>query len=351
MATRELPQEELTERLGLEADQFNALIVGHTRITVGIAQALAETLGSSPRFWLARDKSYVRELARLGGAGPADENSWVTAMPTRSMKRYGWLPPTARGKSLRSHLLEFFDCASLQDWGIRYSSGVGEVAFRTSLAFPDDGMATLVWLRAGEKQSETLPVREYVPERFKAILPALKKLSAFKHPGSFLPRIQSACSTVGVAVTTSRAPEGCRASGASWFNRRGNPVIHLSFRHLSEDHFWFTFFHEAGHVVLHGESHIDGEGSSTVAADQKVKEAEANSFAQDTLLAPDVREQLMAGRPNRSTVVAAARASNVTPGIVVGQLENAGVVAHGKFSFLKRRYQWRRDSHIPVLRD
>ena len=57
MATRELPQEELTERLGLEADQFNALIVGHTRITVGIAQALAETLGSSPRFWLARDKS------------------------------------------------------------------------------------------------------------------------------------------------------------------------------------------------------------------------------------------------------------------------------------------------------
>jgi HTH-type transcriptional regulator / antitoxin HigA len=153
IATCEVPPEELADRLGLRADQFEALIGGRTRITMAIAEVLAETLGSSPRFWLARDKSYVRELARLGASGPLEEDSWVATMPTKSMKRYGWLPQTARGRSLRSHLLGFFDCASLQEWGARYSSGVGEVAFRTSLAFPADGMATLVWLRAGEKQA------------------------------------------------------------------------------------------------------------------------------------------------------------------------------------------------------
>jgi HTH-type transcriptional regulator / antitoxin HigA len=195
-----------------------------------------------------------------------------------------------------------------------------------------------------------LRLGKYNRKQFKAILPTLKKLSAFKHPKSFLPRIQSACSAVGVAVTTSRAPEGCRASGASWFNRNGNPVIHLSFRHLSEDHFWFSFFHEAGHVVLHGQSHIDGEGASVLAADQTEREAEANAFAEGTLLSSDVRERLMATRPGRAAIIAAARESNVTPGIVVGQLENAGVLSHGKMSFLKRRYHWEHDPYVPTLR-
>lgn len=351
LAVREVSSEELAERIGLRGKQFEALIAGRSRITLEIAEGLAEVLGSSARFWLARDKSYVRELARLGATGAVDEESWIASMPTKSMKRYGWLPHGTRGPSLRSHLLEFFDCATLQEWGGRYSSGVGEVAFRTSLAFAADGMATLVWLRAGERLGDTLRLPSYDPEAFKKVLPTLKKLSVFKHPRNYLARIQSICGAVGVAVTSSRAPDGCRASGASWFNRNGNPIIHLSFRHLSEDHFWFTFFHEAGHVVLHGQSHIDGEGLSPVAADLTSKEDEANLFAQDLLLPAGIRERLVAGPVTRKTVIAAAREANVTPGVVVGQLENAGVVAHGKMSFLKRRYQWQDDSFIPSLRD
>ncbi|WP_271582683.1 ImmA/IrrE family metallo-endopeptidase [Bradyrhizobium sp. CCBAU 45389] len=350
LAAREVSSEELADRIGLRSEQFETLISGQSRITLAIAEALAETLGSSPRFWLARDKSYVRELARLGATKPADEESWAATMPTKSMKRYGWLPQTARGQTLRSHLLAFFDCASIQEWGVRYSSGVGEVAFRTSLAFPADGMATLVWLRAGEKQAELLGLRKYNAQGFKKLLPALRRLSVFKHPKSYLARLQSACSEVGVAVTSSRSPDGCRASGASWFNRNGNPVIHLSFRHLSEDHAWFTFFHEAGHVVLHGQSHIDGEGASIIAADQADQEAEANAFAQDILLPREVRERLIADRPSRSAILAAAKESQVTPGIVVGQLENAGVLRHGKMSFLKRRYHWESDPYIPIVR-
>jgi Zn-dependent peptidase ImmA (M78 family) len=211
-------------------------------------------------------------------------------------------------------------------------------------------MATLVWLRVGEKQADDLRLPKYDRDRFRIVLPTLKKLSAFKHPKSFLLRIKNACSSVGVAVTTARAPEGCRASGASWFNRNGNPVIHLSFRHLSEDHFWFTFFHEAAHVLLHGESHIDGESSSPLALDQATQEEEANVFAQQVLIALDIRERLMDRRPNRASIISAARDADVTPGIVVGQLENAGVLAYGKMSFLKRRYRWEdNDPYVPEL--
>ncbi|MGJ5019642.1 ImmA/IrrE family metallo-endopeptidase [Bradyrhizobium oligotrophicum] len=350
MALREISSEELADGLGLGDDEFQALIIGEVRVTLTIAERLAQNLGSSPRFWLARDKSYVRERARLGIVGPADENAWANTMPVRSMKRYGWLPPMVRGAALQSHLLSFFDCGSLREWGVRYSSGVGEVAFKASLAFPADGMATLVWLRVGEKQAEHLKLGRYDQNLFRSTLPSLKRLSAFKHPEVFLGRLRSACGAAGVAVTTSRAPEGCRASGASWFGRGGNPVIHLSFRHLSEDHFWFTFFHEAAHILLHGESHIDGESVGDLAFDQAEQEAEADMFARDVLVPPNVRARLIEGRPTRSTVIASAREAGVTPGIVVGQLENAGVLAHGQLSFLKRRYRWDDSPYVPVMR-
>jgi len=165
-----------------------------------------------------------------------------------------------------------------------------------------------------------------------------------------LERLREACLEAGVLVTTARAPEGCRASGASWFDAAGRPVIHLSFRHLSEDHFWFTFFHEAAHVLLHGENHIDGEGVEIMGSDTESQEAEANAFAQNLLLPDEFRGPLLERRTvSAKPVMDAARAARVTAGVVVGQLERAGAIPHGKLSFLKHRYRWTSDAYVPEL--
>ncbi|UYQ70898.1 ImmA/IrrE family metallo-endopeptidase [Pelagibacterium flavum] len=210
-------------------------------------------------------------------------------------------------------------------------------------------MATLVWLRAGELAIESLDLPKFDRDAFQAILPGLKKLSAFKRPASFLPRLVEACRSVGVAVATTRTPEGCRASGASWFNSNGNPVILLSFRYMAEDHFWFTFFHEAGHVVLHGEPHIDGDGRPVMGSDTEKQEYEANKFAQDLLFPEELREMLISHGYRTQAVRDIARAANVTPGIIVGQLEKAGVVRQGALNHLRHRYKWGDNPHIPEL--
>ncbi|WP_164771996.1 ImmA/IrrE family metallo-endopeptidase [Mesorhizobium sp. M2C.T.Ca.TU.002.02.1.1] len=350
MKMREIDAAELADAMNLSAEDFDSLLRGRHRLNKEMAAVLADNLGSTARFWLARDKDYIRELARLGQTDVMDANNWLQSMPLSSMRRFGWLPKDSRTRQAQmKDLLAFFDCDSLQNWGLRYSSGVGAVAFRTSLAFASDGMATLVWLRAGEVQLPTSAVK-FDRTRFKQILPSLKRLSAFKQPSRMLERLREACLKVGVLVTTARAPEGCRASGASWFDSAGRPVIHLSFRHLSEDHFWFTFFHEAAHVLLHGENHIDGEGSETMGSDTERQEAEANAYAQTLLLPDEIREPLLARRAiSAKLVVDAARAARVTAGVVVGQLERAGAIAHGKLSFLKHRYRWTSDPYVPEL--
>ena len=351
MKTREIDHSEFADAVGLKAHEFEALLNGKLRLNDRLAEALAEQLGSTARFWLARDKDYLKELARLGAADVTAIDQWAQSMPVASMKRFGWLAVDSRRKSARNNaLLTFFDCKSIQEWGQRYSAGVGAVAFRTSLTFASDGMATLVWLRAGEAQLFSSPRAGFDQEAFKRILPSLKRLSAFKRPATILQRLREACAVVGVSITTARAPDGCRASGASWFDASGRPVIHLSFRHLSEDHFWFTFFHEAAHVILHGQSHIDGEGVELMMADTETQEDEANAYAQAILLPDDIRQDLLDRQAlSAKAIMRAAKAAKVTAGVIVGQLEKAEAIQHGKFSFLKHRYRWGTNSHIPEL--
>jgi Zn-dependent peptidase ImmA (M78 family) len=60
-------------------------------------------------------------------------------------------------------------------------------------------------------------------------------------------------------------------------------LLLLSGRFLSDDQFWFSFFHEAAHLILHSqEPHIDHESTST-----PQQETEANGFAQRVILEPE----------------------------------------------------------------
>lgn len=351
MARKEIVAAELADAMGMPIDDFDALLRGHRRLTEDDASVLAANLGSTPRFWLARDAAYVVDMARLGDqeAG-VSETSWLASMPTSSMRRFGWVTKEVRAKEkLRDEILAFFGCVTLREWGKRYSSGVGAVAFRTSVALESDGMATLVWLRAGEVAVADRDLPKFDSAAFRRLLPGLKKLSAFKRPSVFLPRLVDACMAVGVAVVTVRTPEGCRASGASWFDAKGNPVIMLSFRHMAEDHFWFTFFHEAAHVVLHGQNHIDGDGAQVMGNDTAKQEREANDFAQEMLLPSALRDVLDERGYSTKAVRDIARAAGVTPGIIVGQLEKAGLVKHGQLNHLRHRYRWADDPYVPEL--
>lgn len=47
-----------------------------------------------------------------------------------------------------------------------------------------------------------------------------------------------------------------RANGATRWISPSKAVIQLSLRYKWEDIFWFTFFHEAGHVVLHQKKQV-----------------------------------------------------------------------------------------------
>jgi Zn-dependent peptidase ImmA (M78 family) len=141
-----------------------------------------------------------------------------------------------------------------------------------------------------------------------------------------------------VAVVVARAPKGCAASGATRFvDRKKKAILQLSFRHLTDDHFWFSFFHEAGHLILHGKDafFVDGKGLEV-----SEREREADQFAVNALIPRELREILDSSSWDHRSVIRAARKLGVSRGIVVGQLQHAGKIGFDKLNFLKTRFRW-----------
>jgi Zn-dependent peptidase ImmA (M78 family) len=110
----------------------------------------------------------------------------------------------------------------------------------------------------------------------------------------------------------------------------------LSARFLSDDHFWFSFFHEAGHLILHGEE-LNIEGSGTRVSPGK--EAEANEFAQKIILGTEGELALQSLPINKFAIARFARRCNVSKGLIVGQLQNRNRLSPAKFNGFKIRYR------------
>lgn len=347
LSSKELPAEELAEELGLDDAGFDLLIAGERRITADTAATLSEYLGSTAEFWLRRDQIYAAEIERLKIAHSSDLDEWIQSLPTRQMSQFGWIKKNLRSKKLETELLSFFGCDNIAEWKAIYTSGLDAVAFRTSSSFDGDDLATLAWKRAGEIQASQIELSEFSRSAFNQILPELKRLGFIRDPKELVSNLRPRLAQVGVALTTARAPTGCRASGATWISEHGNPIIHMSFRHLSDDHFWFSLYHEAAHISLNHGEHVtyDTKGAGKLVDHA---EREADNLASTLLVPLEVSDWIKSRIPNGKNVISAARKAKVTPGVVVGQLENAGVIPFGKMSSLKRRYVWKDSSVCPV---
>ena len=168
-------------------------------------------------------------------------------------------------------------------------------------------------------------------------LSEIRRLTWQKRPASFLPALRQICSRAGVAVVVARTPKGCPASGATFFTNSAKAVIVLSFRYRADDQFWFTLFHEMGHLVLHGPKATFLEDGSDATPEE---EAEANKFA-ESIIVPDVlKDELLAIHPTVDSVLRFSRKVGIAPGLIVGQLQYRGVIPPDMMNRLKRRYAW-----------
>jgi Zn-dependent peptidase ImmA (M78 family) len=91
------------------------------------------------------------------------------------------------------------------------------------------------------------------------------------------------------------------------------------------------------HIILHGKRLVFFEGDG---AEDPVREAEADAFARDLLIPPDAARRLRAVAQSQVAVERFAKEVGIAPGVVVGRLQNDGLIDWSHMNELKIRYDW-----------
>ena len=114
-------------------------------------------------------------------------------------------------------------------------------------------------------------------------------------------------------------------------------MIFLSFRYLSDDQFWFTFFHEAGHLILHSKKALFLEDGSDVTSEE---ETQANHFSEEILIPRQARAELNTIALTKRDIMKFGVKVGISRGIVVGQLQHMKRLKADQLNWMKLRYKW-----------
>lgn len=332
-----MTQAQLAERTGRPKKTINEIVSGKAAITAETALQLERVLGVPASFWSALERNYRETLARLGEEKrlQADE-AWLRCFPISTLIRCGWLaradPPVAQLQAL----LNFFGVAGAAEWKAIWESP--RAAFRTSAAFQHSPHAVAAWLRQGELEAHRIACQPYDEDTLCASLEDIRK-STRSPISACIGRTVDLCARAGVAVVFVPELPGTRAYGATRWIGPSKALMQLSLRGKSDDHLWFTFFHESGHLLLHGKRSvfIEGRDSACKTSDDATKEEEADKFASDFLIPPEEYSSFKTrDQYDDASIRAFARNIGIAPGIVVGRLQHDGAIPYSRGNRLKR---------------
>lgn len=335
LEAHEMTQSELARRLDRPIKTVNEIINGKAAITSDTAIQLERVLGVSARFWTGLESLYRDSQARLqADAELSEKTNWLQGFPISDLVKHELIERGSSDAGTLESLLGFLGVSSPGGFE-RLSSAA---SYRKSPSFDSSPKAVGAWLRWGELIAADLETNRFDEQRFLDALELARPLTRQEPLDQAVKKVRSLSADAGVCVLVVPELYGARVSGAArWI--AGRPVIQLSVRYKSNDHFWFTFYHESGHLMSRSRKRdfVDEFNllENTESSDQE--EEFANTFARDLLLQPAAYQEFVnTGDFSRAAVREFARSQLVAPGIVVGRLQRDRHIAQDSLNDLKR---------------
>lgn len=129
-----------------------------------------------------------------------------------------------------------------------------------------------------------------------------------------------------------------RLSGATKWLTKDKALLMLSLRHKSNDHFWFSFFHEGGHILYDSKKKVFLD-SETTGTGEREEEERANRFASNLLIPEEESLHFVSrGQFDNSTIRDFAHHLGIAPGIVVGRLQHEKLIEFKRGNTLKEKF-------------
>lgn len=281
---------------------------------------------------MEREQKYRAFLAQKEEAKQLkSEQSWLKKVPLKELIQQGFISDCLSELDSLKAVWTFFGVAGPEPWQAVYE----EAAYRKSATAKPILVAT--WLRMGELKAHQVRCQPYNAKLFRQALQEIRDLTVTT-PDVFHHRVVEMCAACGVAVVFVKEMPDLGVTGVTKWLNPTKALIQLSLRYKTADQLWFTFFHEAAHILKHGKKLVLLEEDGL----RDEREDEANDFAGELLRPGDLYRAFASSRRtfSKQAILEFAALIGIHPGIVVGRLQHDKMLNFAHCNDLKMKLVW-----------
>ncbi|MFH1847365.1 MAG: HigA family addiction module antitoxin [Candidatus Omnitrophota bacterium] len=334
-----MTQSELSDRTGLSRKTINEIVQKKSPITLETAIKFGAVFGMSPDFWNNLQRNYEETLMRLRNAEAIEGEVPLLKKFECYNELVFWkyVEKTTDPKEKVKNLLNFFGISSL-----KFVPTVQAIAFRQTKKKKISKESLAAWLRCGEIEASKQKTQDFDKEKLKNSINSLRTLTK-KMPEEFSKKLIEICSSFGVAVAFVPYFKKTHVNGATKWITPNKALIQLSSKGKSDDIFWFSFFHEMGHLVKHGKKEQFVEFDYKKEGVYEEKEQEADDFASNTLIPKGNYVEFLKEKDfSIESIKAFAEKLDIASSIVAGRL-SYDTGEWKRWSRLRKRLEFKRE--------
>lgn len=330
----DVTQNEFAKRLDTNSKTISSLVNGKCKVTPKIATKLAKYSGTSIDLWLNLQSKYDSVLEEINYEKDIENQFEVfKGIDYNTLSKMGYVPKVRDKKSKIKELCKFLRVSTLNALKHRELA----ISFRAAKIKNEKHVInTNVWIQMVANTLDDKPVLPFDKEKLHASLDELRSLT-HKEPSDFVPKIKKILEECGVNFVLIPSIPNAQPKGmVMWKEER--IILGMSNKGRFSDMFWFTLFHEIGHVLLHpNENFVDLDLTST-----EEREAEADEFSKEILIPTDKFEVFTSkGQPSLSSIEKFADEVGVEKSIVIGRLQKEGYIDYSMYTKYKRKFIWK----------
>lgn len=343
--TRGWNQSEFARRCGRTPKMISEILSGKAPILPETALLFEKIFEVSAETWLTLESNYQLFQAKEKIASEQNLLSdWAKQFPLNDLVKGGWIPKTDDVSSLVTALFTFFSVGNKEGFEQRYQNL--PVVLKHTEKYKSSWPSIVSYIRIGEILSDKVETKPFHAGKFKETLNELRSLT--REPVKiFEPKMREFCAQCGVVLLFVKPLKKVRMRGAAKWLSSDKAMIMMSLRDKSNDIFWFTFFHEAAHLLLHSKKDffIDFESHDT----QSTIDFEADQFASDFLIPKEAWKVFeILEHFDGETIIRFALQQGIHPAIVLGRLQKTGKIGWATLlNNLKDRYEFKESNQNP----
>ena len=333
---RHITQKEFSQRMDMSEKHISKLINGEVHLTPEVASRIEAVLGIPAKYWNNQEARYREKLQLLVEENAMDADIALSRkMPYAEMASLGWVEHTRKPSDRVRNLRRYFEVAHL---GVLERLAMPNVVYRMQTAGKKKDYVLAVWVQKARLMAREMEVSPVNLAELTRIIPEIRSLT-MEAATDFMPALSKMLADCGIALVMLPHLKGSFLYGASFYDGR-KIVMALTLRGRDADKFWFSVFHEIGHI-------LKGHISQPFGASEE-DEREANEYARDTLIPPDKYHEFTANKDYTYTRVKEfASKIGVDAGIVAGRLQKDGEIDFNELNGLKKQYDIKERGNAP----